>query len=381
MIRYRYTGEGATGFERFHASHTPDFLRSLYFSMLRIRRIEEEIERRYHQDQMKTPIHLVIGQEATSVGACAALLETDLLYSSHRTHGNYLAKGSDLKAMLAEMHCRITGCVGSRGGSMHLIDKRVGMAGTSAIVGGALPIAVGAALAAQMKGEDRVTMVFLGDATTEEGVTSESLNFAALKRVPVVFFCENNFYSVQSPLSTRQPARDLHTWAATYQMPSMAVDGVNVLAVHDAAAQAVARARSGGGPTFIEAPVYRLRAHGGSGDDTHTGYRHIEEREHWEAFDPVSLFEHFRQRRWRAGLKPQPKSQWALEQPPEGHASMMCNWCGRTAYDPDRPCSDISDTVLREILSEVESSRRCLWEARTRGVLAKPGGATGLTEG
>ena len=293
MIRYRYTGEGATGFERFHASHTPDFLRSLYFSMLRIRRIEEEIERRYHQDQMKTPIHLVIGQEATSVGACAALLETDLLYSSHRTHGNYLAKGSDLKAMLAEMHCRITGCVGSRGGSMHLIDKRVGMAGTSAIVGGALPIAVGAALAAQMKGEDRVTMVFLGDATTEEGVTSESLNFAALKRVPVVFFCENNFYSVQSPLSTRQPARDLHTWAATYQMPSMAVDGVNVLAVHDAAAQAVARARSGGGPTFIEAPVYRLRAHGGSGDDTHTGYRHIEEREHWEAFDPVSLFEHF----------------------------------------------------------------------------------------
>jgi len=291
-IRYRYTGEGAAGFERYHGSHTPEFLRGLFFSMLRIRRIEEEIERRYHQDQMKTPIHLVIGQEATSVGACAALAQTDLLYSSHRTHGNYLAKGGDLKAMLAEMHCRITGCVGSRGGSMHLIDKRVGMAGTSAIVGGAVPIAVGAGLAAQMKGEDRVTMVFLGDATTEEGVTSESLNFAALKRVPVVFFCENNFYSVQSPLSTRQPARDLHRWAATYQMPSVAVDGVNVLAVHDAAARAVARARSGEGPTFIEAPVYRLRAHGGSGDDTHTGYRHIAEREHWEAFDPVALFEH-----------------------------------------------------------------------------------------
>ena len=293
MIRYKYTGEGATGFERYHGTHTPDFLRSLYFSMLRIRRIEEEIERRYHQDQMKTPIHLVIGQEATSVGACAALAKTDLLYSSHRTHGNYLAKGGDLKAMLAEMHCRITGCVGSRGGSMHLIDKRVGMAGTSAIVGGAVPIAVGAALAAQMQGKERVTMVFLGDATTEEGVTSESLNFAALKKVPVVFFCENNFYSVQSPLSTRQPPRDLHRWAATYQMPAVAVDGVNVLAVHDAAVQAVERARSGGGPTFIEAPVYRLRAHGGSGDDTHTGYRHLEEREHWEAVDPIPLFEHF----------------------------------------------------------------------------------------
>lgn len=261
--------------------------------MLRIRRIEEEIERRYHQDEMKTPIHLVIGQEATSVGACAALRTTDLLYSSHRTHGNYLAKGGDLQAMLAEMHCRATGCVGSRGGSMHLIDKKVGMAGTSAIVGGAVPIAVGAGLAAKLKGEDRVVMVFLGDATTEEGVTSESLNFAALKKTPVVFFCENNFYSVQSPLSTRQPARDLHRWAATYGIPSLAVDGVNVLAVYAAAVTAVERARAGDGPTFIEAPVYRLRAHGGAGDDTHTGYRHLAEREHWEAFDPIALYEHF----------------------------------------------------------------------------------------
>ena len=293
MIRYPYKGEGAAGFARYGTAHPPDSLQSLFFSMLRIRRIEEEIERRYQQDQMKTPIHLVIGQEATSVGACAALRTTDQLYSSHRTHGNYLAKGGDLNAMLAEMHCRAAGCVGSRGGSMHLIDKKVGMAGTSAIVGGAVPIAVGAALAAQLKGEDRVTMVFLGDATTEEGVTSESLNFAALKKAPVVFFCENNFYSVQSPLSTRQPPRDLHRWAATYGMPSLAVDGVNVLAVHDAAAAAVERARAGDGPSFIEAPVYRLRAHGGSGDDTHTGYRHITEREHWEAFDPIALYEHF----------------------------------------------------------------------------------------
>src|SRR5687768_10210279 len=122
-IRYRYTGEGALGFERHHETHTPDVLVGLFFSMLRIRRIEEEIERRYHEDQMKTPIHLVIGQEATSVGCCAALRRTDLIYSSHRTHGNYLAKGGDLKAMLSEMHCRANGCAGSRGGSMHLIDK------------------------------------------------------------------------------------------------------------------------------------------------------------------------------------------------------------------------------------------------------------------
>jgi acetoin:2,6-dichlorophenolindophenol oxidoreductase subunit alpha len=259
--------------------------------MLRIRRIEEEIERRYHQDEMKTPIHLVIGQEATAVGCCAPLAASDLVYSSHRTHGAYLAKGGDLKAMLCEMHCRLNGCAGSRGGSMHLIDKAAGMAGTSAIVGGAVPIAVGAALAAQMKGEKRVVVVFLGDATTEEGVASESLNFAALKQVPVVFFCENNFYSVQSPLATRQPpTRVIHEWAASHQVPSVEVDGANVLAVEDAVQGAVARARAGGGPSFIEARVYRFRAHGGSGDDTKTGYRHEAEPAAWLPFDPVSMF-------------------------------------------------------------------------------------------
>ena len=264
--------------------------------MLRIRRIEEEIERRYHQDQMKTPIHLVIGQEASAVGCCAALTTADLLYSSHRTHGAYLAKGGDLKAMLCEMHCRSNGCAGSRGGSMHLIDKRVGMAGTSAIVGGAVPIATGAALAAQMKGEDRVVVVFVGDATTEEGVMSESLNFAALKKLPLVFFCENNFYSVQSPLSARQPERELDRWAASYGMASVQVDGVNVLAVREVVTDAVARARAGRGPTFIEAPVYRFRAHGGAGDDSRTGYRTEAERESWEAFDPVVLFEQYLRR-------------------------------------------------------------------------------------
>jgi pyruvate dehydrogenase E1 component alpha subunit len=261
--------------------------------MLRIRRIEEEIERRYHQDQMKTPIHLVIGQEATAVGCCSALRVTDLVYTSHRTHGAYLAKGGDLAGMLCEMHCRINGCVGSRGGSMHLVDKAVGMAGTSAIVGGAVPIATGAALAARMKGEDRVVVAFIGDATTEEGVTAESLNFAALKKVPVIFFCENNFYSVQSPLATRQPERDLARWAGAHGVAAVAVDGVNVLAVHAAVRNAVARARAGDGPSFIEAPVYRFRAHGGAGDDSKTGYRAEAERIAWETLDPVLLFEKY----------------------------------------------------------------------------------------
>jgi pyruvate dehydrogenase E1 component alpha subunit len=288
-IRYAYAGEGMDGLRRLAAGRPAEDLRDLYRAMLRIRRIEEEIERRYHEDRMKTPIHLVIGQEATAVGCCAALTRADLVYSSHRTHGAYLAKGGDLKAMLCEMHCRANGCAGSRGGSMHLIDPRAGMAGTSAIVGGAVPIAVGAALAAQMKGERHVVCVFLGDATTEEGVASESLNFAALRRVPVVFFCENNFYSVQSPLSARQPPRDISAWAAAHAVPSAAVDGTNVLAVHDAVAAAVARARSGGGPSFVEARVYRFRAHGGAGDDSRTGYRDEAERAAWEPFDPVTM--------------------------------------------------------------------------------------------
>lgn len=261
--------------------------------MLRIRLIEEEIERRYHEDQMKTPIHLVIGQEATSVGCCAALRQEDLLYSSHRTHGNYLAKGGDLKAMLCEMHCRINGCAGSRGGSMHLIDKSVGMAGTSAIVGGAIPIATGAALAAQMQRVDRVSVVFFGDAGTEEGVTSESLNFAALKKLPVIFFCENNFYSVQSPLVTRQPPREIYKWAAGYGIGSVRVDGTNVLAVYEAVREAVKRAREGGGSTFIEAPVYRFRAHGGAGDDSHTGYRDTAELKAWEEVCPIETYFRF----------------------------------------------------------------------------------------
>jgi TPP-dependent pyruvate/acetoin dehydrogenase alpha subunit len=293
MVQYSYTGEGLKGFAP-RGSHRPaEFHRTLFRAMLRIRLIEEEIESRYHEDQMKTPIHLVIGQEATSVGCCATLTTEDLLYSSHRTHGNSLAKGGDLRAMLCEMYCRANGCVGSRGGSMHLIDKRVGMAGTSAIVGGAVPIATGAALASQMKGEPRVTVVFIGDATTEEGVTSESLNFAALKQLPIVYFCENNFYSVQSPLWTRQPPRDIWKWAASYGMPSVQIDGMNVLAVYDAAREAVERARAGGGPTFVEAICYRYRAHGGSGDDTKTGYRDASERAAWDAVDPVGLYQRY----------------------------------------------------------------------------------------
>ncbi|MBI4396757.1 MAG: thiamine pyrophosphate-dependent dehydrogenase E1 component subunit alpha [Elusimicrobia bacterium] len=294
MIQYPYQGKGYEFYRDNPTEYPRDFLQSLFRSMLRIRRVELEVERRYPEDQMKTPIHLVIGQEAACVGSAAALRPTDLVYCGHRTHGVYLAKGGDLKAMIAEFFCKSTGCVGSRGGSMHLLDKSVGMAGTSAIVAGAVPITAGMALAAQLLKKDTVCMVVLGDAATEEGATSESLNFAALKKLPMIFFCENNFYSVQSPLKFRQPEGvEIHRRSSGFGMRGVCVDGNNVLDVHQVTKEAVDRARRGDGPTFIEVRTYRCRAHGGAGDDSATGYRDPKEVEAWIPHCPVEMMSNF----------------------------------------------------------------------------------------
>ena len=244
-ITYRYQGVGFRDWHNKLSLLDDNFVLELFERMLRIRLIEEEIESQYHLDQMKTPIHLVIGQEATAVGACAALNKNDLVFSGHRTHGAYLGRGGDLKRMLCEMYCKLNGCAGSRGGSMHLIDPSAGMAWSSAIVGGSIPIATGAALAAKMRGENQISMVFLGDGGTEEGVCSESLNFAALKKLPIIFFCENNFYSVQSPLGTRQPRRNITRWAAGHALNAIAVDGTNVLDVYKCVSDAVKNISNG----------------------------------------------------------------------------------------------------------------------------------------
>lgn len=295
---YPYLGNG---FQEWSAARVagldPQFLLGLYRSMVRIRRVEEEIESRYSQDHMKTPIHLMIGQEAASVGVCAALRQSDLIFSSHRTHGNYLAKGGDLPAMLAELHCRANGCVASRGGSMHLLDKKAGMAGSSAIVAGAVPIATGAALAGRLLGEERVTGVFFGDAASEEGAVWESLNFAVLKQLPVIYVCENNYYSVCSPLTKRQPPGvEIHAKAAAFGAAAQRLDGVNVLEVYLAAREAVQRARSGAGPSFLEIHAYRWRGHHGAGDDSASGYRPLEEGLSWHRYCPVAAYGEFLRR-------------------------------------------------------------------------------------
>lgn len=295
MIRFKYAGEGLSSYHRYaDGRYDEGFLKTTFNEMLRIRLIEEKIENEYHKDQMKTPIHLVIGQEAITVGVCAALQKTDLVHATHRTHGTYLAKGGDLRGMIAEMFCKKTGCVGSRGGSMHLLDKSVGMAGSSAIVGGAVPIATGMAFTAKMKKVDWASVVFFGDAATEEGAVWESLNFAALKKLPIIYVCENNFYSVCSPITNRQPPNvEIYKKAESFGIAAIQVDGTNVLEVYEAAVIAVERARSGQGATFIEAKAYRWRAHGGAGDDSHTGYRDPEEVRLWQQVCPVETFFHF----------------------------------------------------------------------------------------
>jgi pyruvate dehydrogenase E1 component alpha subunit len=258
--------------------------------MLRIRRVELRIESLYPLDEMRTPIHLCIGQEAVAVGVCSVLRKHDLISSNHRGHGHYLAKGGNLQAMIAELYCRETGCSKGRGGSMHLIDTSVGHIGSSSIVGGCIPIGVGLGLAIKMQKQDRVSVTFFGDGAADQGVLYESVNFAALKRLPVIFVYENNQYSVCSHVSTRQAGEILFHAMSPELVRSFRVDGNSVLEVYEASREAVKRARGGNGPSFIECDTYRIRGHAGSGPDTALGYRTADEVAGWEAKCPVARF-------------------------------------------------------------------------------------------
>jgi pyruvate dehydrogenase E1 component alpha subunit len=246
----------------------------LYRDMLRIRLVEERLAELYPQQEMRCPVHLCIGQEAVPVGVCARLRPEDYAMSGHRSHGHYLAKGGNLPAMLAEIYGKVTGCSRGKGGSMHLVDLAAGFLGATPIVASTIPMAVGAALGAAMKGEDRVAVAFFGDAATEEGVFYESVNFAVLKRLPVLFVCENNLYSVYSPLAVRQPnGRDLCKIAEGEGATAARGDGNNVSEVYRLTGEAVARARRGDGPTVLEFDTYRWREHCGPYYDNDIGYR------------------------------------------------------------------------------------------------------------
>lgn len=263
----------------------------LYRSMLRIRRIEEAIADRYKAQEMRCPVHLSIGQEAVAAGVCAGLETRDGVFSNHRAHAHYLAKGGDLKAMLAELYGLQNGCCHGVGGSMHMIDLEAGFLGAVPIVGATVPLAVGAAWAARLRGEDKVIAIFFGDGTFEEGVVHESINFALLHKLPVLFVCENNLYACYTRLSDRQPDRPIHGVAAAYGCEAHAVEGNDVQAVFEASRMAVSHLRAGGRPVFLECSTYRWREHCGPDFDDHLGYRPGGELDDWMSYCPLHRFE------------------------------------------------------------------------------------------
>jgi pyruvate dehydrogenase E1 component alpha subunit len=269
------------------------FLLGLYRTMLRIRVCEERFVEPIVSGEIRCPVHLYSGEEAVATGVCASLTLRDYVMGSHRSHGHYLAKGGDLTRMVAEIFCRQTGCAGGRGGSMHVIDPAVGMLGAAPIVAGTIALAVGAAYAARVRGEDRVSVAFFGDGAAGEGVLYESINLAAVRHLPVVFVCENNLYSTHLPIRECRASAEIYRVGESFGVWSCRVDGNDVLAVFEAAREAVSRCRRGDGPAFLECMTYRLRGHVGPDDNiqgAHTDIRPQEEIAAWRERDPIATF-------------------------------------------------------------------------------------------
>ncbi len=266
-------------------------LLGLYSTMLKIRLFEEKIVELYPEQEMKCPVHLYIGQEAIAAGVCANLTKTDYIVSNHRCHGHAIAKGADIKALMAEFYGKAAGCSKGKGGSMHVVDVERGMLGTSAIVGGGIPMGVGSALASSIRKDGFVTVIFLGDGASEEGVFYESMNFAALKNLPVVFICENNGYATNSPQHARHATCDISGMANAYKIPGRCIDGNDVEAVYATAKEAIGLAREGGGPSLIEAVTYRWKGHVGPEADHLKGCRPEVELTDWMEKCPVKRFD------------------------------------------------------------------------------------------
>ena len=271
---------------------TNEWAADIYYRLVKIRLTEQAIADNYQQQEMRCPVHLSIGQEAVAVGVCVALKDDDIIFSTHRCHSHYLGKRGDLDKMIAELYGKQTGCSGGLGGSMHLLDESVGMMGSSAIVGGSIPLGVGAALSIKMSGEsDQVAIPFFGDGATEEGVFHESLSFASLHKLPVIFIAENNFVATSSPLDARRPMDNIFRHGEVFGIPSCAVDGNNVVEVYEASRKAVEIARNGGGPSLIEARTYRLMGHVGPSEDKCSGSRTEREWDQWRKKCPIKNFE------------------------------------------------------------------------------------------
>jgi TPP-dependent pyruvate/acetoin dehydrogenase alpha subunit len=264
-------------------------LLSTLILMIKVRMVEEAIANSYHLGKMRCPTHLSIGQEAVPSVLSSFLNDKDLAVSTHRGHAHYIAKGGSIPEMLAEIYGKATGCSSGKGGSMHLIDKSVGFMGTSAIVGNSIPIGVGLAMGLKLMASDRIAVIYLGDGATEEGVFYESLNFAAVRELPVLFVCENNLYSVYSSLSCRQPKeREIFKVAQSMGVESFKLDGNNPISLTEKLGSIIDNIRTTSRPSFIECDTYRLREHCGPNFDDELKYRDEKEVEIWKAKDPIS---------------------------------------------------------------------------------------------
>jgi len=267
---------------------TKEQLVSLLGKMLLIRSCEEQVVKIYARGEIPGGVHTYIGQEAVATGVCAHLRLDDAVFSTHRGHGHALAKGMKPERLIAEVMGKATGCCGGRGGSMHLFEPSVGFYGTSGIVGPSILFASGAAYASKLANADRVGVAFFGDGASNNGAFHEGINMATAWGLPVIYVCENNLYATEVPFAMISKSPSIACRAQAYGLPGVDVDGNDVLAVYQAAGEAVTRARAGNGPTLIACRTYRVRAHSEGMRDT--GYRTQEEVESWKVRDPILLF-------------------------------------------------------------------------------------------
>ncbi|HYD07097.1 MAG TPA: thiamine pyrophosphate-dependent dehydrogenase E1 component subunit alpha [Reyranella sp.] len=249
----------------------------LYRSMYLIRRIEEEIVRLYPTDKIKSPVHLSIGQEAVAAAVCDHLDKSDVVFGTYRGHALYLAKGGDVPRMMAELYGKVDGCARGKAGSMHLVDPAVGMMGTSAVVATGVSNAVGAALALKMQRSKAIVVCFFGEGATDEGAWHESMNFASLKKLPILFVCENNFFAIYSHVKDRMAGPGLRARSKAYGIEAELIEDHEPMKLHERAGAAIAAVRSGSGPRFLECMTYRWRDHVGPGEDRIHRYRPDEE--------------------------------------------------------------------------------------------------------
>jgi pyruvate dehydrogenase E1 component alpha subunit len=269
----------------------------MYRRMLRIRRFEESAQELSAAGELAGALHVAAGQEGEIVGACIALTNEDYMVGNHRSHGHPIGKGADMKGLMAELLGRKTGVNRGKGGSMHLADFSVGSLGETSIVGSGLPVAAGAALGARMLKNGRVSLCFFGDGASNEGTFHESLNIAAIWKLPVIFMCENNGYAITTAATYSVAVKDIARRAAGYGIPGEVVDGQDVLAVYDTVSAAVVRARKGEGPTLVEAKTYRYMDHAKGLPPVN--YRTAEEIAFWKKRDPIALL---RERLMRDGV-------------------------------------------------------------------------------